>query len=117
MGPDEDDPSVGSKGVYGRSGKSTAGEIGVIRHGALAMVEGSVVGAIVLSTEAAMFKCVDVGDVYACSRFEFVEPVGAPDERVSDEALEEEGGRCGGGHAALSPEISRAFMHSWTVDK
>ena len=112
MGPDEDDPSIGSKGVYGRSGKSTAGEVGVIRHGALATIEGSVVGAIVLSAKAAMLKCVGVGDVYACSRFEFVELVGTPDERVSEEALEEEGGRCGGGHAALSPEIPRAFIHS-----
>ena len=112
MGPDEDDPSVGSKGVYGRSGKSTAREVGVIRHGALATVESSVVGAVVLFTEAAMLKCVDMGDVYACSRFEFVELVGAPDGRVSEEALEEEGGRCRGGHASLSPEIPRAFMHS-----
>ena len=112
MGPDKDDPSVGSKGVYGRSGKSTAREVGVIRHDGLAMVEGSVVGAVVLSAKATMLECVDVGDVYACSRFEFVELVGAPDSRVSEEALEEEGGRCRGGHAALSPEIPRAFMHS-----
>ena len=109
MGSNEDDPSAGSKGVYGRSGKSTTREIGVIRHGGLATVEGSVVGAIVLSAKATMLECVGVGDVYACSRFEFVEFVGAP---VSEEALEEEGGRCGGGHAALSPEIPRAFMHS-----
>ena len=112
MGPNEDDPSAGSKGVYGRSGKSTVGKVGVIRHGALTTVEGSVVGAIVLSAKAAMLECVDVGDVYACSRFEIVEPVGAPDSRVSEEAFEEEGGRCGGGHAVLSPEIPRAFMHS-----
>ena len=112
MGPDEDDPSVGSKGVYGRSGKSTAGEIGVIRHGALATVEGSVVGAIVLFAKATMLECVDVGDMYACSRFEVVEPVGAPDSWVSNEALEEYGGRCGGGHDALSSEIPRVFIHS-----
>ena len=112
MGPDEDDPSVGSKDVYGRSGKSTAREVGVIRHGGLATVEGSVVGAIVLSAKATMLECVDVGDVYACSRSEFVESVGAPDSRVSEEAFEEYGGRCGGGHAALFPEIPRAFMHS-----
>ena len=112
MGPDEDDPSVGSKGIYGRSGKSTAREVGVIRHGALATIEGSVVSAKVLSAKAAMLECVDVGDVYACSRSEFMELVGAPDGRVSEEVLEEWGGRCGGGHAALSPEIPRAFMHS-----
>ena len=89
MGSDEDDPSIGAKGVYGRSGKSTAGEIGVIRHDALATVEGSVVGAIVLFAKATMLECVDVGDVYACSRSEFVELVGAPDGRVSEEVLEE----------------------------
>ena len=89
MGPDEDDPSVGSKGVYGRSGKSTAWEVGVIRHGASVMVESSVVDAIVLSAEAAMLKCMDMGDVYACSRSEFVESVGVPDSRVSEEAFEE----------------------------
>ena len=89
MGPNEDDPSVGAKGVYSRSGKFTAGESGVIRHGVLSMVKGSVVGAIVLFAKAAMLKCVDMGDVYACSRFEFVEPVGAPDSRVSEEAFEE----------------------------
>ena len=72
----------------------------------------SVIGAIVLSTEAAMLKCVDVGDMYVCSRSEFMELVGAPDGRVSEEALEEEGGQCGGGHDALSPEISRVFIHS-----
>ena len=109
MGSDEDDSSVGSKGVYGRSGKSTTREVGVIRHGVLSTVEGSVVGAIVLFAKAAMLKCVGVGDVYAYSRFEFVE---LADGRVFEEALEEEGGRCGGGHAALSPEIPRAFMHS-----
>ena len=92
MGPNEDDPSAGSKGVYGRSGKSTVGKVGVIRHGVLAAVESSVVGAIVLSAKAAMLECVDVGDVYACSRFEFVELVGAPDGRVPEEVLEEEGG-------------------------
>ena len=112
MGPDEDDPSVGSKGVYGRSGKSAAGEVGVIRHGILATVEGSVVGAIVLSAKATMLECVDVGDVYACSRFEFVELVGTPDGRVSKEVLEEKGGRCGGGHAALFSDIPRVFIHS-----
>ena len=112
MGPDENDPSVGSKGVYGRSGKSTAGEVGVIRHGVLVMVEISVVGAIVFSAKAAMLKYMDMGDVYACSRFEFVELVGAPDGRVSEEALEEESGQCGGGHAVLSSEIPRVFIHS-----
>ena len=89
MGPDEDDPSVGSKGVYGRSGKSTAREVGVIRHGTLSTIEGPVVGAIVLSAKATMLECVGVGDVYACSRFEVVELVGAPDGRVSEEVLEE----------------------------
>ena len=112
MGPNEDDPSVGSKGVYGRSGKSTAGEIGVIRHDALATVMVSVIGAIVLSAKATMLECVDVGDMYACSSSEFMELVGAPDGRVSEEAFEEEGGRCGGGHAALSSEIPRVFIHS-----
>jgi len=42
VGPDKYDPSVGSKGIYGRSGKSTAGEIGEIRHDALVMVVVSV---------------------------------------------------------------------------
>ena len=92
MGSDKDDPSVGSKGIYGRSGKSTTREVGVIRHDASATVKGSVVGAIVLFAKATMLECVDVGDMYACSRFEFVELVGAPDGRVSEEALEEEGG-------------------------
>ena len=112
MGPDEDDPSVGSKGVYGRSGKSTAGEVGVIRHVVLTAVKVSVVGAIVLSAKATMLECMDVGDMYTCSRSEFVELVGAPDSRVSEEALEEDGGRCGGGHAAFSPDIPRVFIHS-----
>jgi len=117
VGPDEDDPSAGSKGIYGRSGKSTAGEVGVIRHVVSAMVKGSMVGAIVLFAKAAMLECIDVGDVYSCSRFEFVELVGTPDSRVSEEALEEEGGQCGGGHDALSSETPRVFMHSWTIDE
>jgi len=92
VGPDEDDPSVGSKSVYGRSGKSTAGDVGVIRHGFSVAVVMSVVGAIVLFTEATMFECVGVGDVYASSRFELVVFVGTPNVGISEELLKEEGG-------------------------
>ena len=113
MGPDEDDPSVGSKSVYGRSGKSTAGEVGVIRHGSSAAVMISVVGAVVFFAEATMFECVNVGDVYTSSRFEFVVFVSTPNVGISKELLEEEGGRCGGGHDASWSDISRVFMHSW----
>jgi len=113
MGPDEDDPCVGSKSVYGRSGKSTAGDVGVIRHGSSAAVVMSVVGAVVFFAETAMLECVDIGDVYASSRFEFVVFVGTPNTGVSEELLKEEGGRCVGGHAVSSSDISRAFIHSW----
>jgi len=92
MGPDEDDPCVSSKSVYGRSGKSTAGDVGVIRHGSSAAVMMSVVGAIVLFTEATMFECMNVGDVYAGSRFELVVFVGTPNAGISEELLKEEGG-------------------------
>ena len=113
MGPDEDDPGVGSKSVYGRSGKSAAGDVGVIRHGSSAAVVMSVIGTVVLFAEAAMFECVNVGDVYASSRFEFVVLVGTPNAGVSEELLKEGGGRCEGGHAVSSFDISRAFIHSW----
>jgi len=113
VGPDEDDSSVGSKGVYGRSGKSIAGEIGVIRHGFSAVVVMSVVGAVVFFAETTMFECVNVGDVYASSRFEFVVFVGTPNVGISEELLKEEGGRCGRGHAISWSDISRVFMHSW----
>ena len=113
MGPDEDDPGVGSKSVYGRSGKSTAGDIGVIRHGSLAAVVVSVMGTVVLFAEATMFECVNVGDVDVSSRFEFMVLVGTPNAGISEELLKEEGGRCGGGHAASWSDISRAFIHSW----
>ena len=91
MGPDEDDPCVGSKSVYGRSGKSTAGDVGVIRHGSSAAVVMSVVGAVVLFAKATVFECVNVGSVYASSRFEFVVSVGAPNTGVSEELLKEGG--------------------------
>jgi len=89
VGPDEDDPGVSSKSVYGRSGKSTAGDVGVIRHGSSAMVVMSVVGAVVLFAETAMLECVNVGDVYANSRFEFVVLVGTPDAGISEELFKE----------------------------
>jgi len=89
VGPDEDDPGVSSKSVYGRSGKSTAGDVGVIRHGSLAAIVMSVVGTVVLFTEATMFECVNVGDVYASSRFEFVVLVGTPNVGIPKELLEE----------------------------
>jgi len=92
VGPDKDDPCVGSKGVYGRSGKSTTGDVGVIRHGSSAAVVMSVVGAIMFFTEATMFDCVVVGDVYASSRFELVVLVGTPNVGISEELLKEEGG-------------------------
>jgi len=88
---DKDDSIAGSKGVYGRSGKSTAGEVGVIRHGASAVIMESVVGAIVFSAETAMLECMNVGDVYVGSRFEVVELVCVPDVWVSEELLKEEG--------------------------
>jgi len=109
----KDDSIAGSKGVYGRSGKSTAGEVGVIRYGSSAAVVESVVGAIVFSTEAAMLKCVNMGNMYAGSRFEVVEVVHVPDIWISEELLKEEGRRCGGGHDASWSDISRAFMHPW----
>ena len=87
VGPDKDDPIASSKGVYGRSGKSTTGEVGVIRHGISVAVMESVVGAIVLPAEAAVLKCVNVGNVYAGSRFEVVVLVSTPDGRISKEAL------------------------------
>ena len=92
MGPDKDDPCVGSKSVYGRSGKSAAGDVGVIRHGFSTAVVMSMVGAVVLFTEAAMFECVNVGDVYAGSRFEFVVLVSTPDAGISEELLKEGSG-------------------------
>jgi len=92
VGSDEDDPCVSSKGVYGRSGKSTARDVGVIRHGSLAVVVVSVIGTVVLFAEAAMFECVNVGDVYASSRFEFVISVGTPNAGISEELLKEKGG-------------------------
>ena len=109
MGPDEDDPSVGSKGVYGRSGKSTAGEIGVIRHGlvvaALSLI-GFVVGTVGFLTEPGMFECMGMSEVCAVARFKFVVPecavdVGVPEDKDSER-----------GHVALSSEISRVFIHS-----
>jgi len=115
VGPDEDDPGVGSKSVYGRSGKSTAGDVGVIRHGSSAAVVMSVVGAVVLFAETAMFEYVNVGDVYVGSRFEFVVLVGTPNAGISEELLKERGGRCGEEHAACWSDISRAFIHSWMV--
>jgi len=89
VGPDEDDPSVGSKSVYGRSGKSTAGDVGVIRHGSSAAVVMSVIGAVVFFAETTMLECVGMGDVYASSRFEFVVLVGTPNVGISEELLEE----------------------------
>jgi len=115
VSPDEDDSIAGSKGVYGRSGKSTTGEVGVIRHGASVVVVESVVGTIVFSAEAAMLKCMNVGNIYAGSRFEVMELVHVPDIWISEELLKEEGRRCGGGHDASWSDISRAFMHSWTT--
>jgi len=88
----------------------------VIRHGSSAVVVMSVVGAVVLFAEATMFECVNVGDVYASSRFEFVVFVGTPNAGVSEELLKEGGGRCGRGHAASSSDISRVFMHSWMTE-
>jgi len=110
---DKDDSVASSKGVYGRSGKSTVGEVGVIRHGVSVVVMESVVGAIVFSAEAAMLKCMNVGNVYAGSRFEVVELVCVPDVWISEELLKEEDRQCGGGHDASWSNISRAFMHSW----
>ena len=112
MGPDEDDPCVSSKSVYGRSGKSIAGDVGVIRHGSLMAVVMSVIGAVVLFAEAAMFECVNVGDVYASSRFEFVVFVGTPNVGISEELLKEDGRQCGGWHDASWFAISRVFIHS-----
>ena len=94
------DSILDTKSVYGRSGKSTAGDVGVIRHGSSAVVVMSVVGAVVLFAKATVFECVNVGNVYASSRFEFVVSVDAPNTGVSEELLKEGGGRCGGGHAA-----------------
>ena len=116
MGPDEDDPDVSSKGVYGRSGKSAAGDVGVTRHGFSAAIMMSVIGAVVLFAEATMFECVNVGDVYASSRFELMVLVGTPNVGISEELLKEEGGRCGGGHVASWFAISRVFMHSWMTE-
>ena len=79
----------------------------------LVVQEPSVVGAIVLSAEAAMLKCVNMGNVYVGSRFEFVELICVPDVWVSEKLLKEEGGQCGGGHNASWSDISKAFMHSW----
>jgi len=73
----------------------------------------SVVGAVVLFAEAAMFECVNMGDVYAGSRFELVVLVGTPNTGISEELLKEGGGRCEGEHAVSSSDISRAFIHSW----
>jgi len=89
VGSDKDDPGVGSKSVYGRSGKSTAGDVGVIRHGSLAAVVVSVIGAVVLFAEATMFECVNVGDVDTSSSFEFVVLVGTPNTGISEELFEE----------------------------
>jgi len=83
------DSILDTKSVYGRSGKSTAGDIGVIRHGSLSAVVMSVIGAIVFFAEATMFECVNVGDVYVGSRFEFVVFVGTPNAGISEELLEE----------------------------
>ena len=49
----------------------------------------SVIGTIVFFAEAAMFECVNVGGVYASSRFEFVVLVGTPNAGISEELLEE----------------------------
>jgi len=94
VGSDEDDSIAGSKGVYGRSGKSTAGDVGVIRHVVsvpfeVVKVVVFVVGAIALPTEVAVLDCMKVGGMSANSRFEFMEFVCAPDFRVSEELLEE----------------------------
>jgi len=92
VGPDEDDPCVGSKSVYGRSGKSAAGDVGVIRHGSSATVVMSVVDAVVFFAKTAMLECVDMGDVYVGSRFELVVLVGTPNTGISEELLKEGGG-------------------------
>jgi len=112
VSPDEDDSVAGSKGVYGRSGKSTTGEVGVIRHSSSVVVVESVIYAIMLSAEAAMFEHMNVGNVYVGSRFEVMELVHVPDIWISEELLKEEGRCCGGGHDASWSDISRAFMHS-----
>jgi len=90
MGSDKDDSTFGSKGVYGRSGKSTAGDVGVIRHGTLVVVV-SVVGI--------------VGNMYVSSRFGVVVFVG-----TSGELLRGEDGGCGRGYAGGKSSTWRVLI-------
>jgi len=55
------------------------------------------IGAVMFFAEEAVFKCVDVSDVYMCTGFELVEFMGVPDEGVSKEVFKGDG-RCGRGH-------------------
>ena len=106
MGSDEDDSSVSSKGVYGRSGKSTTGKIGVIRHDLLVLLERVMVGAIRFLTEPRVFEHMGVCEMCATTRFEFVIPECAVDIGVPEAEDSERG------HVALSSEIPRVFIHS-----
>jgi len=87
-----------AQGEDGGGRKAIAMEVGMLIH--LLMI-----GAVMFFAEEAVFECVDVSDVDACTRFEFVEFVGVPNVRVSEEVFEEGDRRCGRGHnGGLSSE-------------
>ena len=100
---DEDDTVFGAQGEDGRGRKAIAMEVGMLIH--LLMI-----GAVMFFAEEAVFKCVDVSDVYACSWSEFVKFVSVPDEGVSEEVFEEGDGRCGRGHDGGLSSEARVFI-------
>ena len=60
--------------------------------------------------EEAVFEYVDMSDMYACSRFEFVEFMGVLDEGVSEEVFKEGDGRCGRGHDGVLSSEARVLI-------
>jgi len=79
---DEDDTVFSAQGKDGRGRKAIATEVGMLIH-------LLVIGAVVFFAEEAVLECIDMGDVYACTRFELVEFVGVPNVGVSEEVFEE----------------------------
>jgi len=95
---DEDDTMFSAQGEDGGGRKAIAMEVGMLIH-------LPVIGTVMFFAEEAVFECVDMSDVYACTRFEFVEFVGIPNVGVSEEVFEEGDGRCRRGHdGGLSSE-------------
>jgi len=87
---DKDDTVFGAQGEDGGGRKAIAIEVGMLIH-------LPVIGAVMFFAEEAVFKCVDVSDMYVCTRFKFMEFVGVPNVGVSEEVFEEGDGRCGRG--------------------